>query len=147
MLSETTRDTDKVAEEQAVYGTDTSEIFADRSIKDKNIEYNGKIWKFKYRELTWAQIGRITSKATKTMDVGGDVQVTFDIEEYSRQYMLETIVEAPFPMNQASFLKLSVDFGRLLSDAFVEMPALSEPESKNSSEPLTVEGPTTQPQK
>lgn len=135
-----------VSEEQAKYGTDPSELFADRSIKEKTIEYNGKIWKFKYRELTWAQVGRISSKATKTVDVGGDVQVTFDIAEYSRQYLLETITEAPFPMNQASFLKLSVDFGRLLSDAFVEMPALGEQESKNLNEPSTADGQTTQPQ-
>ena len=136
---------ENVNEKQAEYGTDPSELFADRSIKEKSIEYNGKVWPFKYRELTWAQIGRITSKATKTVDVGGDVQVTFDIAEYSKQYLIETITEAPFPMNQASFLKLSVDFGRLLSDAFVEMPTLGESESKNSSVPSTEDGQITQP--
>lgn len=138
--------TENVKEEQATYGTDPSELFADRSIREKTIEYNGKVWKFKYRELTWAQIGRITSKATKTVDVGGDVQVTFDIGEYSKQYLLETITEAPFPMNQASFLKLSVDFGRLLAEAFVEMPTLGESESKNSNEPFREDGQITQPQ-
>jgi len=117
------------------YGTDSSELFADRSIKGKTIRYKGKLWEFKYRELTWAQIGRVTSKATKTVDVGGDVQVTFDIAEYSKQYLLETIVEAPFPLNPASLLKLSVNFGRLLSDAFVEMPTLGESDSKNLDEP------------
>lgn len=136
---------ENVNEKQAEYGTDPSELFTDRSIKDKAIEYNGKIWPFKYRELTWAQIGRITSKATKTIDVGGDVQVTFDIAEYSKQYLIETITDAPFPMNQASFLKLSVDFGRLLSDAFVEMPTLGESESKNSSVPSMEDGQITQP--
>ena len=145
MLNETSGN-NKVSEEQATYGTDPSELFADRSIRERTIEYNGKLWPFKYRELTWAQIGRITSKATKTVDVGKDVQITFDIAIYNTQYLLETITEAPFPMNQVSFLKLSVDFGRLLSDAFVEMPTLGEPESKNSSGPSTEDGQTTQPQ-
>jgi len=134
-------------ETQAEYqvGTDENELFADRSIKEKKIEYNGKMWPFKYRELTWAQIGRITTKATKTTEVNGDVQVMFDIAEYSKQYLIETITEAPFPMNQTSFLKLSVGFGRLLADAFVEMPTLGESESKNSSVPSTEEGLITQP--
>lgn len=134
-----------MTETQLEYGTDPSELFADRSIKEKTIEFNGKVWPFKYRELTWAQIGRITTKATKTIDVGGDVQVTFDIAEYTKQYLMETITEAPFPLNQASFLKLSVGFGRLIADTFVEMPTLGESESKNLNVPSAEEGQTSQP--
>ena len=127
------------------YGSDPTELFSDRSIREKNIEYNGKIWRFKYRELTWAQNGRITSKATKTLGEGDKVQVVFDIAEYGKQYLLETLVEAPFPINPASLLKLSDKFGRLLSDAFVDMPTLGEPESKNLDKSLQ-EGEETLPQ-
>ena len=144
MLNETkNEDTNIVSEEQLPYGTDPTELFADRTIKEKTIVFNDKRWVFKYRDLTWAQLSKLSNNSTTVSERG---IITFNVVKYNDEYLAETIVKAPFPMNRASLTSISKDFGRVLYDAFVEIPALSMQESKNLSEPSTEEGPTMQPQ-
>ncbi|MGP8322403.1 MAG: hypothetical protein ACT6FG_00175 [Methanosarcinaceae archaeon] len=145
MLPENTKDTDTgtTSVEQLPYGTDPTELFADRTIKEKIIVFNDKQWVFKYRELTWAQLSKLSENSTNVSERG---VITFNVVKYNDEYLTETIVKAPFPLNRASLTSFSKDFGRILYDTFVEMPTLGEQESKNLSEPSMEDGPTMQPQ-
>jgi len=42
-------------EETLPEGTDATELMSTDDIHDVSLEFNGKMWKFKFRELTWKE--------------------------------------------------------------------------------------------
>lgn len=118
-------------------GTDVSELYADQATRVEIIIYKDKEWEFTVRDLTWKEKGDCMTAATK-LDISGKKKgkktksVRMDMPAYNIAYLMKTIVNAPFPVNMASFMKLDDEFGDLIVDAFVDPEGMDDDEEGNS---------------
>jgi len=68
-------------------------LFASQEPKEIDIEFEGATWKFKIKELTWAQKNKILSGA---ISVGKDGSPSFDVDKYMREMLCAILVDAPW---------------------------------------------------
>lgn len=123
--------TEEIIEE---IGTDVSELYASTDIKEIDIPFNDKIWKFKVRSLTWAEKNDLISQSAKItkQGKGAKATATFSVNIYNQLYLEKAVVDGPIAMTKTNLLKLDATFGDLLVEYLVESTAtVSEDEEKN----------------
>ena len=123
-----------MTEEIKEIGTDISELYASTDVKEINVPFNNKIWKFKVRSLTWAEKNDLISKSAQItkQGKGGQATATFSVNAYNQLYLEKAVVDGPIAMTKINLLKLDATFGDLLVEYLVESTAtISEDEEKN----------------
>lgn len=105
--------------ESSIQAFDYSKIIATRESKEISIDFEGTTYKFKIRDLTWAERNLIISRSA-TFKVNG---MSIDLDFYFRNALQEMIVEAPWPKEKTTLVlrDLNSKFGELLQ-AFVPSP-------------------------
>lgn len=77
-------------------GTDITELFKDTSTKEFEFEHNDKLWKFKYKELSWGEHWQVIEEAYDTrVNVVGDTERFFNANIYYSKIFKIAIVEIP----------------------------------------------------
>jgi len=95
-------------------GTDGNELYVDRTEKEKAIRHNGKIWRFKYRELTWAEKNRAISAAGS---IDENKVGHFDVDKYNRVCLSKMLTETPFKEDLGiALIKLDPEVGNQLAE-------------------------------
>jgi len=87
-------------------------LVGDDSVKEFIVEYKGKEYKFKIKELPWIKISSILSKCIKYEKEGASP----DLGEFYLNYLDEAIIEAPWPKAQTKMFarRLGKGFGKKL---------------------------------
>ena len=90
------------------------EIFAKESPEEFDIDYNGKKYHFKLRELPWLKVNKLLSKAARIEK--GSVSISLDT--WYEEYLVEALVEAPWPLaeTRVALKRLGSKFGKKLED-------------------------------
>lgn len=106
-------------------GTDVSKLFVSEALEDIDIEFNGEVWQFTIKPITWAAEGEIMNNAMNLNMKGknkksGDVNAKFNVGVYNREYLKRIIVKAPFIVNDASLLRLDPKLGDLLVEKLID---------------------------
>ena len=105
--------------EEITIGSDINDVIADITPKPVEFEYNGKLWQFKVRSLTWVEKNKLISQSV--MRVGGkNGGASFDVNKYNMLYLEKAVVESPFLLNKVNLLQLDEAFGDLLVENLVD---------------------------
>lgn len=115
-------------------GTDVSKLFVSEVLEDIDIEFNGEVWQFTIKPITWASEGEIMNTAMNLNIKGknkksSDVNAKFNIGVYNREYLKRIIVKAPFAVNDANLLRLDPKLGDLLVEKLIDR--VDEEDTKN----------------
>ena len=96
-----------------------SRILVKKEPKPVEIEFEGEMYKFKIRDLSWAERNLIISRSVSYKGGGAVI----DLDAYFRQSLQEMIVEAPWPKERTAIVlkELGGKFGELLQ-AYVPSP-------------------------
>lgn len=105
-------------------------IFVKDEVKKVEIEFEGEIYEFEIKELTWSQQNSLISECT---ELSKSKKIKFDQEKYTRKCLLACVTKAPFDMTNANLMKLSRDFGKLLEKELITnvLGEISEVDEKN----------------
>ena len=114
-----------------------SEVFVQEEPREVEIEFSGKKYVFKVKDVTWSQMNKAVNRCTT---VTRDGRVSFDIDRYYREMLCEMVVESPkeIPINPISVTKFNTKFGEKLA-SLVPLPTAGESEffQEEGSESLT----------
>jgi len=110
-------------------GTDGSELYVDQTEKIKVIEHNGKVWRFKYRELTWAEKNRALSAAGS---IDENREAHFDLDKYQRMCLSKMLTETPFKEDiTVALIKLDHEVGDQLAELVPSISKIVEDEKED----------------
>ena len=95
------------------------ELLVKQEPKNVSIEFKGKEYKFKIKDLSWAKRNRILSHCV----IYQQKNVVVDMDAYYRTSLQEMIVEAPWPKEKTNEILKDIngDFGLALQQ-FVPQP-------------------------
>jgi hypothetical protein len=113
-------------------GTDVTKLYAGDESFPVEIEYQDQIWKFEFKEITWAQKKRVQSESMKrTVTRDGKAEMKVDMEKmYIRMFQL-TNTKAPVGFD---ITKISDEFGEILVKhipGMDEVEVIDEDDTKN----------------
>ena len=117
-------------------GTNADELFVDQKTRKITIEYKNKEWDFIVRDLSWKEKAACITAGT-IINITGKKKmakktVTMDMCAYNQEYLMKSIVKAPFSVTPVSFMKLDGEFGDLLVEAIIEPESGDDEEMGNS---------------
>lgn len=113
-------------------GTDVTKLYAGEESFPVEIEYQGMLWHFEFKEITWAQKKRVQSESMKRLATrDGKAEMKVDMEKmYIRIFQL-TNTKAPVGFD---ITKISDEFGELLAKSIPGLDVvetIDEDETKN----------------
>jgi hypothetical protein len=96
-------------------------VFVNEEPREVEVEFEGNKYKFKVKDLTWAQTNQIVNMCTT---YGNDNTVKFDIDKYYRESLVRMIVKSPpeVPISALTLVQLTPEFGRKLAE-LVPLPS------------------------
>lgn len=114
-------------------GTDGAELHTSMDIKDVNIEYRGKIWKFQFVELSWKEKMELAAELQdqQTNVRSGITTTTPRYWKYLTQVYTKCVRKCP---DGFRFDKCSPDFGELLIKAMPGVGSVASPDDLTSEE-------------
>ena len=99
-------------EEELPLGEDPSALFASTKENTLEIEFAGKRWQFKYRQLTWGEKNYCVDKA-QTWDANGGFQ--FSVSTYYAAALTKMLTDTPIrPITETTLNRLDRVIGEAL---------------------------------
>ena len=93
-------------------GEDPSALFASSKEKTLEIEFAGKRWQFKYRQMTWGEKNYCIDKA-QTWDASGGF--TFSVATYYAAALTKMLTDTPIrPITETTLNRLDREIGEAL---------------------------------
>jgi len=94
------------------FGEDPSALFASSKEKTLELEFAGKRWHFKYREMTWGEKNYCVDKA-QTWDANGGFQ--FSVSTYYAAALTKMLTDTPIrPITETTLNRLDRVIGEAL---------------------------------
>ena len=89
------------------------EEICEGGVEEFVIEYKGKDYRFKKKELSWSKVNEIVTEATEITTRGA---MRFNIGTYYEKCLLAMLIETPWPVSETIVMlkRLGVGFGNLL---------------------------------
>jgi len=114
-------------------GTNGAELHTSSDIKDVEIEHNGKIWRFKFVELSWKEKMELaeTLQDQQTNTRSGITVTTNKYWKYLTKVYLKCVKSCP---NGFMFDKCSPEFGEKLIKAMPGVGSIASPDDLDEDE-------------
>ncbi len=94
-------------------GTDVTELYASEDKILEEIEYNGKIWSFEFKEISWLHLKKVRSEMMEMKTTrGGQTVMSLNMEKFHMRVFQLTNTKAPVGFD---ITKISPEFGELLA--------------------------------
>jgi len=114
-------------------GVDGAELHTTQEIRDVAIEHNGKVWRFKFKELGWKEKMELVSEMQEqqTNQRNGITTTSVKYWKYLTTVYTRCVVSAPEGFR---FDKCSSEFGQKLVDAMPGITDMANPEEPKEDE-------------